>query len=107
MPLVDPAILEGDGFQFCATWPLGTRERRYRMGANAYIMLKVEPARTLAVAERLRSLPGVAEVHEVLGPFDIIAEVDAPTPEDLALVLRTKIRAIAGVTETVTCTWLD
>jgi DNA-binding Lrp family transcriptional regulator len=77
------------------------------VGANAYMMLKVEPAKTLAVAERLRGLTGVGEVHEVLGPFDIIAVIEAPTPEDLAAVLRTKVRAIAGVTETVTCTWLD
>ncbi len=75
------------------------------MPANAYVMLNVEPARTPAVIERLKTIPG-ALVHEVLGPYDVIVEIEAATPEDLAGVLRSKIRPIPGVTSTVTCTWI-
>ena len=75
------------------------------MAVNAYVMLNVEPARTQAVLDRLKALPG-ATVHEVLGPYDIIVELGATTQEDLADVLRTKIRTIVGITSTVTCTWL-
>ena len=76
------------------------------MAANAYVMLQVEPAKTQSVLQRLKTLKG-AIVHEVLGPYDIIVELEAATQEDLAAVLRTQIRAISGVTATVTCTWLD
>jgi DNA-binding Lrp family transcriptional regulator len=75
------------------------------MATNAYVLLTVEPARTQAVSERLRAIPG-AVVHEVLGPYDIIVELESDTPEDLTSVLRSKIRSIVGVTATVTCTWL-
>lgn len=75
------------------------------MAVNAYVLLTVEPARTQAVAERLRAIPR-AIVHEVLGPYDIVVELEADTPEDLTSVLRAKIRSIVGVTATVTCIWL-
>ncbi len=75
------------------------------MSANAYIMLNVEPVKTQAVLERLRALPGTV-VHEVLGPYDIIVELESANIEELTVVLRSKIRTISGVTSTVTCTWL-
>lgn len=75
------------------------------MAANAYIMLSVEPAKTHAVIEKLKNVPG-ALVHEVLGPYDIIVELEAPTTEDLARTLRSSIRPIQGIVATVTCTWI-
>jgi DNA-binding Lrp family transcriptional regulator len=75
------------------------------MAVNAYVLLTVEPAKTQAVLGRLRAIPG-AVVHEVLGPYDMVVELEADTPEDLTSVLRSKIRSIVGVTATVTCTWL-
>lgn len=75
------------------------------MAANAYVLLTVDPPRTQQVVGRLRTIPG-AIVREVLGPFDIVVELETDTPEDLTSILRTKIRPIAGVTGTVTCTWL-
>lgn len=75
------------------------------MPANAYIMLNVEPAKTQNVMDRLHALPG-ALVHEVLGPYDIIVELEASTAEELAVLLRTNIRPIPGILSTVTCTWL-
>lgn len=75
------------------------------MSANAYIMLNVEPVKTQAVLERLKALPG-AVVHEVLGPYDIVVELESANIEELTSVLRSKIRTISGVTSTVTCTWL-
>ena len=76
------------------------------MASNAYVMLTVEPIKTKDVVQRLRSLPGVM-VREVFGPYDIIMELEAPTPEDLAAILRTRIRSISGVTSTITCTWFE
>ncbi len=76
------------------------------MSANAYVLLNVEPAKTQAVVDRLRKIPR-AIVHEVLGPYDIVVELEAETPEDLTTSLRTKIRPIPGITASVTCTWMD
>ena len=76
------------------------------MAANAYVLLTIEPARTQAVVERLRAI-GQAIVHEVIGPYDVVVELEADTPEDLTGILQSKIRPIQGVTSTLTCLWLD
>ena len=74
------------------------------MPANAYILINVEPTRTQQVLERLRAIGG-ASVQEVLGPYDIVVDLEAGTPEDITEILRHKIRPINGVTNTVTCLW--
>ena len=55
---------------------------------------------TSTVLEQLRSIPG-AMVHEVLGPFDVIVDLETDTQEDATGILRNKIRPIHGVTNTV------
>lgn len=76
------------------------------MAVHAYILITVDPARTQQVRERLRALPG-AYVREVLGPFDIVVELEAETQEDLTSTLRSKIRPVPGITSTVTCPWIE
>ena len=72
------------------------------MPANAYVLVNVEPENTRSVIARLEGISG-AVVHEVLGPYDIIVDLEADTQEDLTAILRNKIRPIHGVTNTVTC----
>jgi DNA-binding Lrp family transcriptional regulator len=74
------------------------------MAANAYILVNVEPAKTQVVVQQLRKIPGTV-VREVLGPYDMVVELEADTQEDITSVLRNRIRAINGVTNTVTCIW--
>ena len=75
------------------------------MTASAYVMLNVDPTRTGEVVERMQAISS-AVVHEVLGPYDIVMELEADTNEDLTAVLRSKIRPVPGVTSTVTCVWM-
>lgn len=72
------------------------------MASKAFILVSCEPARTQAVGERLRGIQG-ALIYEIMGPFDFILDIEADTPENLTNVLRTKVRPIAGVTDTLTC----
>ena len=76
------------------------------MSANAFILINAEPARTREVLDRLESIPG-AVAREVLGPYDVIVELEADTPEDITGIMRNRIRPIAGVTNTVTCLWFS
>ncbi len=75
------------------------------MAANAYVMLNVDPSKTTEVVDRMRAVAG-AVVHEVLGPYDIVVELEADTNEDLTALRRSKIRPVPGVTSTVTCVWM-
>ena len=72
------------------------------MAASAYILINVEPASTRTVLEQLQLLPGVV-AHEVLGPYDVVVDMEADTQEDITAILRHKIRPIHGITNTVTC----
>ena len=72
------------------------------MAVNAYILINVEPAKTRAVFERLNNIPG-AVMDELLGPYDMVVNLEATTQEDLPAILRDNIRPIRGITKTVTC----
>jgi uncharacterized protein with GYD domain len=74
------------------------------MAATAYILVNTEPARTQEVVKQLRDIPG-AFVREVLGPYDVVVELEADTQEDITAALRNQIRPINGITDTVTCLW--
>ncbi|HJN86978.1 MAG: Lrp/AsnC ligand binding domain-containing protein [Dehalococcoidia bacterium] len=72
------------------------------MAASAYILINTEPASTRAILEQVQGIPG-AVVHEVLGPYDLVVDLEADTQEDVTAILRHKIRPIHGITNTVTC----
>ncbi len=74
------------------------------MASNAYILVNVEPTKTTAVVQRFKEISG-AIVQEVLGPYDIVVELEADTQEDITALLRNRIRPVDGVTNTVTCMW--
>lgn len=75
------------------------------MAASAYILINVEPAKTKTVMERLQAISG-AVVYELLGPYDMVVDLEADTHEDITSILRDKIRPIQGVTNTTTCVCL-
>ncbi len=74
------------------------------MAANAYILINTEPPKTREVVERLNGLRGIL-VREVLGPYDIVVELEADTHEDLVGILRQRILPINGIVDTITCLW--
>jgi len=76
------------------------------MVAYAYVLLTVEPQSTNDVLQRLHAVPR-AFVREVLGPYDVVVELAEDTAEEIASIVRSKIRSIPGVTNTVTCMWFE
>jgi DNA-binding Lrp family transcriptional regulator len=56
------------------------------------------------VAAALRDLPGVSETATVAGPYDVIARAQAPDIDQLGKLVATRVRALDGVTRTLTCT---
>ena len=48
------------------------------MAANAFVLINVDPECTGAVIEQLSRISG-AVVHEVLGPYDIVVDIEADT----------------------------
>ncbi len=70
---------------------------------KAYVLINADVAYTKQVMDRLREMQGLVEVHEVLGPYDIVAAVVADDVHSILRILQTEIRGIAGIRNTVTC----
>ena len=70
---------------------------------KAYVLINADVAYTKQVMHRLREMQGLVEVHEVLGPYDIVAAVVADDVHSILRILQTDIRGIAGIRNTVTC----
>jgi DNA-binding Lrp family transcriptional regulator len=69
---------------------------------TAVILINVEPARTVAVAQSLSEMKGVSEVYSVAGNYDLVALVRVRENETLADLVGEAIRGIEGVTRTET-----
>jgi hypothetical protein len=63
------------------------------MSVNAYILINAEPERIQEVVERLGTIPG-GIVREVVGPYDVVVELEADTQEDITGILRHNISPI-------------
>jgi DNA-binding Lrp family transcriptional regulator len=70
------------------------------MAVKAYVLVVTDPGATKRVYDALANLPGVTELHEVMGPYDIIVEIDVPTLVDVPPILSTQIRIIPGIQST-------
>ena len=70
----------------------------------AYILIQAEAGKAAMVAAALRDLPGVSETASVAGPYDVIARAQARDIDELGKLVATRVRALDGVTRTLTCT---
>jgi DNA-binding Lrp family transcriptional regulator len=73
------------------------------MGIKAFVLIVVDPAKTMEVYDRLSKVDGISEVYQVMGPYDIVAVVDVPNLSDVPSVISRHIRAVDGIESTTTC----
>lgn len=73
------------------------------MAIKAFVLIVVDPARTLDVFRELRKIEGINEVYQVMGPYDIVAVVEVPSLTDVPRVISHSIRGIEGIESTTTC----
>lgn len=67
---------------------------------KAYVLVVTQPGDTKSVVNALRSIPGVKELHEVMGPYDIVIEIEVESLSDVPPILSDKIRTIPGIEST-------
>lgn len=67
---------------------------------KAYVLVVTTPGETKNVFNTARGIDGVVEVHEVMGPYDIIIEIEVPSLGDVPPILSDKIRVIPGIEST-------
>jgi len=71
---------------------------------TAFILIKVGTGEQLnfvkSVKEEVSKIKGVVKVYGVFGRYDLIAQVEATTLEELSRIIIDKMRAINGVLST-------
>jgi DNA-binding Lrp family transcriptional regulator len=73
---------------------------------NTYVLIQTEVAHVAHVAQALSDLDGVEVAEDLAGPYDVIARVQAPGPDQLGKLVASRIQLVDGVTRTLTCTVL-
>lgn len=70
---------------------------------KAYIMVVTDPGKTKSVFEELGRIEQLQEVHEVMGPYDIVATVKAISLNEVPSIV-TSVRKVEGIQSTLTLT---
>ena len=70
---------------------------------KAFVLIVVDPARTMDVYNNLNAVAGISEVYQVMGPYDIVAVVEVANLTDVPAVISKHIRAVEGIESTTTC----
>lgn len=67
---------------------------------KAYVLIVTNPGATRRVAQALKEINQVDEIHEVMGPYDIVAEIVVPSLSDVPPILADQIRTLDGIQST-------
>jgi len=70
---------------------------------QAYVLIQTEDGKAANVASSIRDIGGVVSAEDVTGPYDVIAQTDAETVDDLGKMVVSKIQLVDGITRTLTC----
>lgn len=70
------------------------------MAIKAYVLVVTDPGKTKHVYQELHGIAGVTEMHEVMGPYDIVVELEVGNLQQIPTILGEKIRTIDGVQST-------
>jgi DNA-binding Lrp family transcriptional regulator len=67
------------------------------------MLIHAEVGSTAEVAPAIRDLNGVERAEDVADPCDVIAHVQASSPDKLGWLVLSGLQAVDGVTRTLTC----
>jgi DNA-binding Lrp family transcriptional regulator len=67
---------------------------------KTFILIVTDPGTTRRIANQLKALDLVTGVHEVMGPYDIVVELETPNLTDVPAILSTDIRTLEGIQST-------
>jgi DNA-binding Lrp family transcriptional regulator len=70
---------------------------------HAYVLIQTDVGRAAQVAEEVGAVDGVVVAEGVTGPYDVIAQAEAATMNDLGRLVVRDIQQIEGITRTITC----
>jgi DNA-binding Lrp family transcriptional regulator len=67
---------------------------------KAYVLVVTDPGKTRHVHEEIAKIPGIEELHEVMGPYDLVVELKVESLQDIPTILGERIRTLDGIQST-------
>ena len=67
---------------------------------KAYVLIVTDPVKTKEVFAQLQQIPQLVELHEVMGPYDIVCEIETDDLTEIPPILGEGIRRIPGIEST-------
>jgi len=67
---------------------------------KAYVLVVTNPGETKNVVAAISGIAGVVELHEVMGPYDIVVEIEVQQLSEVPAILSDKIRSVPGIEST-------
>ncbi|NDY43105.1 Lrp/AsnC family transcriptional regulator [Dissulfurirhabdus thermomarina] len=73
------------------------------MSLKAYVLINTNIGKTTEVAKALSQMPEVQHLDIIMGPYDLIAEIETDSHETLSQVVLTRMQNIEAIRHTMTC----
>ena len=73
------------------------------MSLKAYILINTQIGKTAEVAQRLSKMAEVKRLDVIMGPYDIIAEVETEDHDSLSYIVMHKMQTLDAIRHTMTC----
>lgn len=67
---------------------------------KAYVLVVTNPGETRNVVTAINKIGGVVELHEVMGPYDIVVEIEVEQLSEVPGILSDQIRTVPGIEST-------
>ncbi len=77
------------------------------MAISAFVLIDTTGNHTKSAYKTLTRIEGIKAVFPVTGPYDLIAQVEAETLEELNDLVMVRIRGVDGITKTNTAIVLN
>lgn len=74
---------------------------------KAYMLVQTEVGASAQVTAAIRAIPGVVTAEDVAGPYDVIAQVEAATVQELGRAVIARVQSVPRITRTTTCTVVE
>jgi DNA-binding Lrp family transcriptional regulator len=74
---------------------------------RAFVLIETQVGNAGNVAREIRAIPGVVAADDVTGPFDVIAQAEADSVDELGRMVIGRLQAVDGIRKTLTCPILD
>jgi DNA-binding Lrp family transcriptional regulator len=69
---------------------------------KAYVLANCDIGYERCVIEELKTIPCVKEAHGIMGAYDIVAEIESSSREELQRTITLKIRKVGMIKSTLT-----